>query len=115
MRVVHESADGGDRTLATDVEVADTFFSQFRGLMFRSSVPDDYALVFDFSKAQTRSVHMVFVRFPIDVVWVVDDTVERVSTLSPWTGLGYARADTILELPAGAADGVESGDTVRVE
>jgi uncharacterized membrane protein (UPF0127 family) len=60
-------------------------------------------------------VHMLFVRFPIDVMWVVDGTIERVSTLSPWTGLGYAQADTILELPAGAADDVEAGDTVRVE
>ena len=35
--------------------------------------------------------------------------------LSAWTGLGRARADTVVELPAGAADGLEAGDAVSIE
>jgi uncharacterized membrane protein (UPF0127 family) len=114
VRVVHE-ADGEERTLASDIEVADGFLSQGLGLMFRRSIPDDYALVFPFSRVRKRGLHMVCVPFDIDTVWLVDDEVEQVKRLSAWTGHGRARADTVIEMPAGAADSVETGDTVRVE
>jgi len=115
MRVVHESPDGDVRTLAGDVEVADTFARQFRGLMGWTEVPDDYALVFELGESKRRGVHMVFVRTPIDVLWLDDGVVARVETLSPWTGFARGRADTIVELPPGAADGVAAGDAVRLE
>lgn len=127
MRVVHEPADdpGGERILAREVDVADSLRSQARGLMFRSSIPDEYALVLEvgsdsgllpFSDGPSRQlVHMLFVRFPIDVLWLVDDRVTKTASLSPWTGLGIGRADRILELPAGRTDGVSVGDVVRVD
>lgn len=117
MRVVHEPRDAGGerRVLATEVDTADTLLAQARGLMFRRSLPEDYALVFRFRRAATRRVHMLFVGVPLDVVWVVDGVVRRVETLDPWTGRGKARAETLVELPAGAADGVQPGDRVVVE
>jgi uncharacterized membrane protein (UPF0127 family) len=115
MRVVHESSDGDRSTLASDVEVADTFARQFRGLMLYTDVPDDYALVFEMGAAKRRGVHMVFVRTPIDVLWLVDGVVDRVETLSPWTGFARGRADSIVELGPGAAEGVEPGDAVSIE
>jgi uncharacterized membrane protein (UPF0127 family) len=114
VRVVHE-ADGTERTLATDVELADGIVSQGLGLMFRRSIPDDYALVFPFSGVSKRSLHMVFVPFDIDALWLVDGRVREKKRLSAWTGYGRAEADTVVELPAGAAEGVAVGDTVRVE
>ncbi|MFB6082146.1 MAG: DUF192 domain-containing protein [Halanaeroarchaeum sp.] len=113
MHLVHER-DGERRTLATTVETADTFLSQVRGLMFRRSVPDDYALVFRFDEADDRDVHMLFVFFPLDVLWLVADEVVAVKRLSPWTGVAVETADTLVELPAGAAHAVETGDTVRL-
>jgi uncharacterized membrane protein (UPF0127 family) len=104
--------DGDARTLATDVDVADSLFAQTRGLMFRRSIPDDYALVFDFDGAASRDVPMLFVPFAIDAVWVEDEDVLRVERLSAWTGRGEARCDTLVELPAGAADDVRVGDRV---
>jgi uncharacterized membrane protein (UPF0127 family) len=104
--------DGETRTLAADVDVADSFLAQARGLMFRRSVPHDYALVFDFDGADSRDVHMVFVPFDIDALWLEDGEVQRVDRLSAWTGRGEARCDTLVELPAGAADDVEIGDRV---
>jgi uncharacterized membrane protein (UPF0127 family) len=115
MRVVHESSDGETRTLAGDVEVADTFGRQFRGLMGYTEVPDDYALVFEMGESKRRGVHMVFVRTPIDVLWLDDGVVDRVETLSPWTGFARGRADTIVELAPGAADDVAAGDKVRID
>jgi len=58
-------------------------------------------------------VHMLFVPFPIDVVWLVDDEVRKSARLSPWTGIGVAKADRIVEFPPGAADDVAAGDVVR--
>lgn len=124
MRVVHD--DGSEeRTLASTVEMASTTLQQMRGLMFRRSVPDDYALVFEADapgfplslltrSRTTMDAHMLFVAMPIDVIWVDDETVTQVKTLSPWTGSGIATADTMIELPEGAADGVEAGDRVVV-
>ena len=114
MRVVHDPDDRA-RVLASEVDVAESTLAQARGLMFRRSIPADYALVFPFGGVGHRSIHMVFVPFPIDAVWLADDEVQAVKTVPAWYGLGWARADTLLELPAGAADGVAEGDTVVVD
>ena len=117
MRLVHVPGADGDesRVLATEVELADSLRSQVRGLTFREAVPADFAMVFEFGRAGYRSIHMLFVRVPLDVLWLRDDTVVKSKTLSPWTGLGLARADRVVELPAGAARHVDVGDTVRLE
>lgn len=113
VRLIHDA--GGDRrTLATTVDVADSLFSQARGLMFRRSIPDDYALVFRFSSAKKRDIHMLFVPFPLDVLWLDGDTVAHVARLKPWRGFARERGDRIIELPAGAAAEVAEGDTVRL-
>ncbi|SFP70163.1 MULTISPECIES: DUF192 domain-containing protein [Halolamina] len=123
MRLVHHrdgearALEGGvaTETLADDVERADGLLSQARGLMFRRSIPKGYALVFSFDEPATRTIHTLFVLAPIDVLWLVDDEVIRVERLHPFRGLAHGLADTVVELPAGAAEGVEPGDTVRLE
>jgi len=114
MRVRHEGASG-TRVLAGDAEVASSTLARARGLMFRRSIPEGYALVFEFDDAAVRGLHMLFVPFPIDALWLVDDEVTRVERLRPWLGVGRSRADTVVELPAGAAADVAVGDTVTVE
>ncbi|SDF18887.1 DUF192 domain-containing protein [Halorientalis regularis] len=124
MRVVHEAA-GERRALATTVDLADSFVSQTVGLMGQSTVSDDYALVFEFGDPgfvyrlldtiPRRVIHMLFVRTPLDVLWLRDEEVVKAATLSPWTGIGVAKADTIVELAAGSAEGVAVGDRVVVE
>lgn len=114
-RLIHEPADGDRTVLATHVETADTFLARARGLTFRRRFPEGHALVFPFGRAAPRTLHMVCVPFPIDAVWLVDDRVERVATLSPWSGLGRARADAIVELPAGTADDVDAGDRLFLD
>lgn len=114
MRVVHNH-NGIRRVLASDVEVADSVLRQGLGLMFRRSVPDDYALLFCFDRQKQRSLHMVFVPFSIDTVWLCDGVVQQVETLRPWLGHGRAVADTVIEFPAGTASAVEPGDQVIVE
>jgi hypothetical protein len=114
VRVVHRSG-GKRRVLATEVELADGFLSRARGLMFRRSIPEGYAMWFRFDRPERRSLHMLFVPFAIDAVWLVDDEVTTVRRLPAWRGLGRGTADAVLELPAGAAADVEPGDRVVVE
>ncbi|MFB6091021.1 MAG: DUF192 domain-containing protein [Halobellus sp.] len=113
MRLEHRR-EGERRTLASDVEVVDTFLSRARGLMFRRSVPDDYAMVFEFDEADDRDLHMLFVPFDLDALWLVGDEVVKKERLRAWRGMGVGTADRVIELPAGAADGVEPGDAVRL-
>ena len=109
------AADDGDPTvLASDVDVARSTLQQARGLMFRRSVPEGYALVFPFEEVDTQWLHMLFVPFAIDALWLVDGEVTERTRLAPFVGLGRGRADTVVELPAGAADGVAVGDEVRL-
>ena len=117
-RIVLERGDGSKHLLATDVEMADSLLSQATGLMGRAELPEGYALVLEVGEGlfgpSRQVVHMLFVRTPLDVLWLVDDEVTRVARLDPWRGIGVARADRIVELPAGAADGVEPGDAVSL-
>jgi uncharacterized protein len=94
--------------LAGRVELADSFGARFRGLMGRPSLPPGGGLWL----TGTSNIHMFFMRFPIDAVFVARpeaDGSRRVvavcAGLRPWTGIvWYARgADACLELPAGAA------------
>jgi hypothetical protein len=103
-----------ERVLAEDVELAEGLLSQARGLMFRRALPEDSALAFRFPDPRGRSLHMLFVPFPIDAVWTVGDEVTKVKRLRSWIGLGWGVADAVYELPAGTAEEVERGDTVRL-
>ena len=82
--------------------------------MFRRSLADDAALVFQFDSAAKRDVHMLFVPFAIDALWLVDNEVVAKKRLRPWIGLGRETAETLVELPAGAADDVAVGDRVTL-
>jgi len=117
VRLVHRPDATGDRTetvLASDVDVARSTLEQARGLMFRRSIRDDYALVFPFDEPDTQWLHMLFVPFAIDAVWLVDGEVTARKRLAPFVGLGRGDADTVIELPAGAAESVTVGDELRL-
>jgi uncharacterized membrane protein (UPF0127 family) len=106
--------DAETETLADDVEEAADPLSQARGLMFRRSIPAGYAMVFRFDEPASRTIHSLFVFEPIDVLWLVDDEVTKVERLRPFRGLTHGLADTVVELSAGGADGVEPGDTIEI-
>jgi len=112
VQLVHwPESGGGSQVLASEIEIADSFLQQARGLMFRRSLGDDSALVFQFDSEAKRDVHMLFVPFAIDALWVVDNEVVATKRLRPWIGAG---ADTLIEVPAGTADEVAVGDRVAL-
>ncbi|MEA1957345.1 MAG: DUF192 domain-containing protein [Halobacteriota archaeon] len=49
------------------IEYADGFWQQRRGLMFKKDIPEDCVLIFRFKKAQRLSVHTFFMRFNLDI------------------------------------------------
>ncbi|HEY3274684.1 MAG TPA: DUF192 domain-containing protein [Methanocella sp.] len=105
--------------VATDVELADSFLKMTLGLMFRKSIAPGYALVFDMHREQYIGIHMVFVPFSIDLVYL--DREKRIvdikHRLRAWIGLAYPkkRARYAIEMPAGtaAAHGLKEGDVLE--
>ena len=70
MGLIHEQGDSRE-TLASDVERAESRLTQARGLMFRRSIPDGYALVgcttapaFDFADFELADRATLVDRFP---------------------------------------------------
>jgi len=95
--------------LVQDLESADNSWTRFKGLMFRSSLPKQGGLWL----TPCSSIHMMFMRFPIDVIWLNSNRVVlKVSSgVAPWYGMAFCwNAWTALELPAGNAEAVQVGD-----
>jgi uncharacterized protein len=114
--------DSRGTVLAEHVEVGTSLWAKFMGLMGRRELPAGHALWLP----GDSGIHMFFMRFPIDAVFLGRDgagghsgrTVVAVRrALRPWTGLvPFIRgAEGVLELPAGVVDatGTEPGDVIR--
>ena len=92
------------RVLANRVKLADTFWRRFRGLMFRREFHRGQALLFNLKKPGRYGVHMFFVRFPIDLLYLNSNfsVIEVRSALCPWRiHRPKVKASYIVELPAG--------------
>lgn len=106
--------------LASEVELADTFWRRFKGLMLRRKFQRGKALLFKFPKPGRRGVHMWFVRFSIDLVYLNSSfrVVELRMQLKPWRF--YRPKSTVnylIELPAGTISRarVEVGHKISLE
>ncbi|MBI5200489.1 MAG: DUF192 domain-containing protein [Elusimicrobia bacterium] len=101
-------------TVATKVERADTLISRAVGLLGRGSMEQGAGLWLD----PCVSVHMFFMRFPIDVVFLDrEGKVVRVfEDLKPWRMTPYVNgARSALELAGGSLRGsVETGDILEI-
>ena len=107
--------------LTFNVEIADTEQTQREGLTGRSSLPEGTGMLFAFEQRQEQQVWMAGMEIPIDIAWIVDDQVLATDTLDPctltdqsqcprWTS--PAPVDMLLEVSAGALNGVEPGDRI---
>ncbi|HTY91823.1 MAG TPA: DUF192 domain-containing protein [Methanocella sp.] len=96
------TAEGG-RIVSADIEIADSFLSKLLGLMFRKSFAG--ALIFDMGRVTYDGIHMLFVRFPIDVVFLDPDRriVDLKENVRPWVGTAFPKSRFMyaIELPAG--------------
>jgi uncharacterized membrane protein (UPF0127 family) len=93
-----ETADG--TVIAERCTVADGFWPRFRGLMGRTSLSEGEALCLQ----DCNSIHMFFMRFPIDVAFVDRDgrVLHLCHAIRPWRiSRMVFGAKAALELPAG--------------
>ena len=96
-----------------EILIADTFFTRFAGLMFRNKLPAATGLFL----APCNSVHMCFMRFAIDVIYLDKDLkmIKVVQNLKPWISVSMCRkAWAVVEMTAGEAErcGCETGEKI---
>lgn len=110
-----------DTDLATSLEVASSLWAKFLGLMGRPSLAPGAGLWLP----DSNGIHMMFMRFPIDAVFVgragpdgARDVVAVRAALPAWTGLVplVRGAHGVLELPVGtiAASATQVGDRIAI-
>lgn len=102
--------------LTENVEVADSFFSRFMGLMFRKKIDADYALHIK----PCNQIHMLNMRFAIDVIYLSDSgkVVKIDENVKPNKICKAVKdAKSVLEMSCGAAAefGIREGDTLKIE
>ena len=85
------------------IEVADSFCTRLRGLMGCKAIPSGTGLLI----APCNSIHMCFMRFAIDAIYIDRDyrVIKVVKGLRPWLGLSMCwNAWAVIEVCAGEAD-----------
>ena len=102
-----------DHLLVTQLETARGHWGRFRGLMLRKPLPAGAAL----DIPGCSSIHMMFMRYPIDAVFYDSDRrVTRVGRSVPrWIGFAWGgrKAAGVIEMPAGAASRVAPGQQLE--
>ncbi len=75
--------------------------ARMRGLLGRDELPEGHGLLIP----KSASIHMFFMRFAIDAVFLDREMRVRkvVADLGPWRIAAARGAKSVLELPAGAA------------
>jgi uncharacterized protein len=110
---VLRAADGA--VVCERCEIPESSFGRMRGLLGRDRLDPGSGMLID----SAPSVHMFFMRFPIDVVFLDRDwkVLSVRHELRPWRVAGARGAVAALELPAGGAAtaGIEEGDALALE
>ena len=110
-----------DSVVATRLEVAGSLWAKFKGLMGRPMLEPETGMWLP----DSNGIHMMFMRFPIDAVFVghrdaagVCQVVSIHRGVRPWVGLVplVRRAHGVLELPVGTIERSETrlGDSIRL-
>jgi hypothetical protein len=95
--------------------IAESPWLRTKGLLGRHDLPDGEGILL----RPASSIHMAFMRFPIDAVFLARDltVLKVVRGLAPWRMASRFRAHSVLELPAGTCErrGVREGDKLTLE
>ena len=107
---------GSGRTLADPLRAAHTHWTRLRGLIGTRGLPPTEALWI----RPCRQVHMFWMTYPIDVVFLDDDlrVLRIVTGLRPWrVSPKVGEATSVIELAAGGAGaaGLSEGDRLVIE
>ena len=89
--------------LSKNITICSSFWKKGTGLMFKKQ-KDDFAYVFAFKKPKLLIITMVFVFFPIDILFIRDGKIiEIAKEVKPFTQyIPQQHADTFIEVPVGS-------------
>lgn len=120
-------ADGNVKA-QLNLELADTPEKRSKGLGYRDSLATDSGMLFFHDKPQKYTYWMKGMRFPIDFIWIKDDTIADIipNVLPPVEGQTdetlerYApttEVNKVLETNAGFvnANNIQKGDKIKIE
>ena len=97
-----------------DLQIADTFYARFRGLMGRPSIPENAGLMIK----PCNSVHCFFMKFPIDVIFLdkEDRVVHIAGNMKPGSiSPVVKRAKYVIEANAMKfSDSIQNGDRIII-
>ncbi len=99
-------------SVANQAKVARTPWERMVGLLSRQRLQPGEGMIFP----HCRAIHTFGMRFPIDVVFLKDESVVKVVPALAAGHMAEATgADTVIELPSGAAAlaGIELGDKIH--
>lgn len=120
------------RPLTPRVQIRDAVFTvslavtpaeHERGLGYRDTLPRDQGMLFLFRDKAQRSFWMKGMRFPLDIIWILDNTVVDITHNAPVASGGEIPSfvprqpvNKVLEINAGLASqyGIQVGDTITV-
>jgi len=106
---------GSAAVVGTNIEPAHGLVSRTRGLMFRKALAAGEGI----DIRPCGSIHMMFMRFPIDAVFYdADRRVTKVaSNIRPWLGMAFGGrgAKGVIELAAGSANALQPGDLLEFD
>jgi hypothetical protein len=111
---------GSEEVVTIDVEIADTDSARVRGLMQRTSLPEQSGMLFVFERAETQGFHMSNTPIALDLIFadaelhIVD--VDKYNQPFDQSIIGSdAAAQYVIEVPAGFADtyGIIEGERVQ--
>jgi len=116
MPFVVVNASRADTVVADKVERATSWKSRLKGLLGRESLAQGEGLHIE----PCNSIHMFFMRFPIDVAFLDPGgkVVRAIHGIKPWRATRvFLDAHSALELPSGtlAQAGVHEGDLLRFD
>ncbi|MFT5169994.1 MAG: uncharacterized membrane protein (UPF0127 family) [Candidatus Omnitrophota bacterium] len=102
--------------IADKVKLANTFMSRLVGLIGRSSLSEQEGLII----THCNSIHMVFMRFPIDVVFLdkVNKVVGLVKSIKPYRlSAIFFKASYAVELPSGSiiSNDIKINDVIEIK
>ncbi len=110
----HALKNSHGQVIVPNLVVANTTLSRLIGLLNHSVLPENAGMLL----TQCSQVHTLFMRFPIDVVFLNSKKeILGIESLKPWRfSKFYLKARFALELPVGAATklGLNRGQTLEV-
>ena len=111
---IHDNFYENGDIMQLQIETADTFFARFRGLMLRKRLPAGHGLLI----APCNSIHMCFMRFAIDVIFIDKDykVLKVAHNVKPWIGVAWCwKAWGVVEVNAGEAKALQVNETISYD